>query len=119
MTGNGADRSETVRPVALERIGVAGSQDSALVVDEDFEPALQDDSNLFAGMREWDAAGIGAGLICLAQHLELLALSDGAYLLIRDAAAADFMQVLGGEEDLLLGWSLEGEELGQPDRQAV
>lgn len=55
-------------------------------------------------------------MIRLAQRLKALVLSKGADLLIRDAAAANHLRILGGEDDLTLGGSFEGEERARPSR---
>src|SRR5882762_5392597 len=115
----GADAAETVRPAALEIIGVAGPEDAAFAVDRHFQPARENDPAFFAIMHQRDASGVAAGLVTLFQYLQRAAEQIVADLKVRDRPLADLAQLVGTIKRLARPVGFEGEEFRHSHRDTV
>ena len=118
--GGRAGVAEAVGDVGAEVVGVTGLEGLLLGADGYGEGAGDDDAAFLALVAEHFLAGVGAGLVGFLQHLQgalLEAAADHAHG--NGLAESDFGELAGGEEDLVGGGEVEGEEIRQGEGNAV
>ena len=81
-----------MRPPAFEIIGVAGIEDTALVVDGHLQPARNHDAAFLAVMCQRYPAGVAARLVAFLEDLQAPAKQIVADLPIGDRLLADLGQ---------------------------
>ena len=114
-----ADATKPMRAAAFEIIGVAGIEDTALVIDGHLQPARDHDAAFFAVMGQRHPAGVAARLVALLEDLQAAAEQIVADLTEGDRLLADLGLFVGAIEGLARPLRLDSEEFGEPHRQAV
>jgi hypothetical protein len=119
FAGDGADAAEAVWTAAFEIIGVAWPQNSAFLIDADFQAAGKDDAAFLSVVDERNLSGVGSRLVAFLQYLQAAPEEIVAHLQEGDRTLADFRQFIGAIEGLSRAFRLEGKEFRQTDRYAV